>query len=101
MSPEQCMGAPLDARTDIFSLGCVMYTALMGFEPFMGENILETMYRRTVESPPSFAQMRPDIDLPQALEVITFRALARDVNDRYQTMADLKRDLERLSCALA
>jgi CheY-like chemotaxis protein/tRNA A-37 threonylcarbamoyl transferase component Bud32 len=101
MSPEQCMGAPLDARTDIFSLGCVMYTTLMGCEPFIGENVLDTMYRRTVEDPRPFAEMRPDLDLPQALEVIIMKALARETCARYQTMNELKVDLEQLACALA
>jgi serine/threonine protein kinase/CheY-like chemotaxis protein len=103
MSPEQCMGVQLDCRTDIFSLGCVMYTALMGREPFMGENILDTMYRRTVEDPVPFREVRPDISLPQILllEAVVFRALERDMESRYQTMDELKRDLQRLACAFA
>lgn len=101
MSPEQCMGAQLDTRTDIFSLGCVMYTTLMGREPFVGENVLDTMYRRTVEDAKPFQVMRPDIDLPQGLEAVVFKALAREVSDRYQTMDDLRKDLETLVCALA
>lgn len=101
MSPEQCMGGQLDRRTDIFSLGCVMYTALMGQEPFIGDNVLDTMYRRTVEDARPFAEVRPDIDLPQALEAIVLKAMARDLNDRYQTMDEMKKHLEELSCALA
>lgn len=103
MSPEQCMGARLDTRTDIFSLGCVMYTAFMGREPFMGDNILDTMYRRTVENPTPFCEMRPDIRMPQSLllEAIVFRAMERNIDERYQTMDELKQDLERFACALA
>lgn len=103
MSPEQCMGGRLDTRTDIFSLGCVMYTAFMGREPFMGDNILDTMYRRTVESPTPFCEMRPDIRMPQSLllEAIVFRAMERNIDERYQTMDELKHDLERFACALA
>ena len=103
MSPEQCMGSSLDGRSDIFSLGCVMYTAFMGREPFMGENILDTMYRRTVDDPTPFSQARPDIKLPQVLllETIIFRALQRNLDERYQTMDELREDLERFACALA
>lgn len=101
MSPEQCMGSPLDPRTDIFSLGCVMYTALIGREPFMGENVLDTMYRRTVEEPIPFAQIRPDLDLPSGIEAIVMKALARDLAQRYQSMKDLRSDLQVFSCALA
>lgn len=101
MSPEQCMGQALDHRTDIFSLGCTMYMALMGREPFVGENVLDTMYRRTVDDARPFAEIRPDIDLPQGIEAIVMKALARDAESRYQSMAELKEDLAKLSCALA
>jgi serine/threonine protein kinase/CheY-like chemotaxis protein len=103
MSPEQCMGSPLDGRSDIFSLGCVMYTSFMGREPFMGENILDTMYRRTVDDPIPFQVARPDVRLPQILllETIIFRALQRNLDERYQTMDELKEDLQRVACALA
>ena len=101
MSPEQCMGRQLDQRTDIFSLGCVMYTALCGREPFIGDNVLDTMYRRTVETPMPFAAIDSDLQVPANLEAIVMKALARDTNDRYESMEALKSDLERLMCAKA
>lgn len=100
MSPEQCMGAPLDSRTDIFSLGCVMYMALAGVEPFLGDNVLDTMYKRTVENAKSILHVRPEIEMPQALDVIVMKALARDLNQRYQTMEELRAELDELVCVL-
>ncbi len=101
MSPEQCMGSELDCRTDIFSLGCVMYMTLVGKEPFVGANVLDTMYRRTVEDAKPFASINPQLNCPEALEAIVFKALARDVADRYQTMLEVKTELERLVFTLA
>jgi CheY-like chemotaxis protein len=98
MSPEQCMGADLDARTDIYSLGCVMYTVLVGQEPFVGENVLDTMYRRTVEEPRPFGELRSDLVVPSAMEQVVMKALRRERDKRYQSMRALQADLEQLSC---
>jgi serine/threonine protein kinase/CheY-like chemotaxis protein len=101
MSPEQCMGTVLDNRTDIYSLGCVMYTALVGFEPFIGENVLETMYKRTVESAKPMRAVKPHLDLPQALDDIVLKALSQNLDERYQTMEQLKEDLEQAAYVIA
>jgi CheY-like chemotaxis protein/tRNA A-37 threonylcarbamoyl transferase component Bud32 len=93
MSPEQCMGHELDPRTDIYSLGCVMYMALMGRDVFEGGNVLDTMYRRTVEDPESFASARPHIFCPPAVEAVVMKALSRDKTKRYQSMPDLEEAL--------
>lgn len=101
MSPEQCMGSTLDTRTDIFSLGCVMHVALTGNDPFIGDNVLDTMYKRTVEDAKSILKTYPHIALPQALDAIVLKALARHAQNRYQTMVELKADLEKILCVLA
>jgi CheY-like chemotaxis protein len=100
MSPEQCMGQELDARTDIYSFGCVMHMTLLGREPFIGENVLDTMYRRTVENVRRFSEVRKDIELPQAIEAIVLKALERERSKRYQSMPELHTDLDKLYCAI-
>jgi serine/threonine protein kinase len=101
MSPEQCMGHELDARTDIYSFGCVMHMALLGREPFTGDNVLDVMYRRTIEDVRPFASVRNDVSLPHTIEAIVMKALKRAPSARYQTMAELRDDLLKLQCAIA
>lgn len=96
MSPEQVMGRKIDPRTDIFSLACVLYEVLTGLQPFRGENLMETMLKRVQENAPTFAEVRPDLTLPKALEEVTLKALARDANDRYQSMVEFRQALERV-----
>ena len=93
MSPEQCMGNELDSRSDIFSLGCVMYVTLLGREPFVGKNIMETMYLRTAENAKPFNEKRPDLSIPQTLEAVVLKALSRQPDQRQQTMDELLGDL--------
>lgn len=93
MSPEQCMGQELDVRTDIYSVGCVMYATLLGRDVFIGGNILDTMYRRTAEDAESFQSARPDIFCPEALEAIVMKALSRERAKRFQSMLELEEAL--------
>lgn len=96
MSPEQCMGATnIDARTDIYSLGVVMYEALTGEVPFLGRNYADTMMKQISEEPPSFKQSNPKLEIPAQLEQIVFRAMRKKPDERYQTMNELRHDLER------
>lgn len=96
MSPEQCMGSTnIDARTDIYSLGVVMYEALTGEVPFLGRNYADTMMKQISEPPPPFKKANPNIEIPVELEQIVFRAIQKKPEERYQTMMEVKRDLER------
>ncbi|MBX9670233.1 MAG: serine/threonine protein kinase [Candidatus Obscuribacterales bacterium] len=96
MSPEQCMGTTnVDSRTDIYSLGIVMYEALTGEVPFLGRNYADTMMKQISEDPQPFKQIRPNLDIPTELELIVFRAIQKKAEARYQTMGELKQDLER------
>jgi len=94
MSPEQCMGAQLDARSDIYSLGIVMYEALTGEVPFLGKNYVETMSKQISEAPPSFNQVRPELVINPLLEQLVLKALSKEPEKRYQSMAQLRVDLE-------
>ncbi|PZM82579.1 MAG: hypothetical protein DKT66_11320 [Candidatus Melainabacteria bacterium] len=90
MSPEQCLAAPLDRRSDIYSLGCVMYEALCGEPPFKGKNFAETVIKHTKEKPQPFPSA---LQIPDALKRIVFCALEKSPDDRYQSMQDLKKEL--------
>lgn len=94
MSPEQCRGKELDTRADIYSLGAVMYLTLTGKSMFETNNALETMFKHVQETPAQFAQISPDAALPEALEAVVFRCLAKEPDERYQRMSDVKAALE-------
>ena len=86
MSPEQINEEPVEDKSDIFSLGCVLFELLTGEKAFTGENYFEVMYKITNEEPVPVRKMRPEI--PEILERITRKALAKDPLDRYQTCED-------------
>jgi serine/threonine protein kinase len=94
MSPEQCMGAQLDARSDIYSLGIVMYEALTGQVPFLGKTYVETMSKQISEVPKSFTEIRPELVINPLLEQVVLKSLNKDPEKRYQSMAELRIDLE-------
>jgi eukaryotic-like serine/threonine-protein kinase len=94
MSPEQIQGEAVDARSDIFSLGIVLYELATGVSPFRGKNLLATFHAIVHEQPPSIASLRPDA--PPELDRIAARCLAKDPRERYQTAADLALDLRAL-----
>ncbi|HEY9786251.1 MAG TPA: serine/threonine-protein kinase, partial [Candidatus Obscuribacterales bacterium] len=96
MSPEQVKGEGLDSRSDIFSLGCVMYETLTGHKPFMGSNMFHTLLKRTIETAKPMSEVCPQHNVPEALENIVFKAMAIMRCDRYQTIACLKDDLSAL-----
>ncbi|MFH1488989.1 MAG: serine/threonine-protein kinase [Pseudomonadota bacterium] len=91
MSPEQVKEEPIDDKSDIFSLGCVLYELLTGEKAFTGDNYFSIMYKITNEQPVPVREIRPEI--PEVLNRITRKALAKDPTNRYQTCMDFAYDL--------
>ena len=94
MSPEQARGLSVDARTDIFSLGVLIYEMLAHRKPFEGETRSDVVSAILNKEPLPLARYAPDV--PAELERIVTKALAKDRNERYQTAKDLAIDLKRL-----
>jgi serine/threonine protein kinase len=96
MSPEQCQGWKLDHRTDIYSLGCVMYECLTGVRAFSGSTMYESMSKHVLEVAPPFHEVAPHLHIPAELEDMVFRALEKEPRRRYQTARKLLSDLSKL-----
>ncbi len=96
MSPEQCVGDPLDNRTDIYSLGCVMYESLVGRPPLADENVVKTIFKHVNVKPDNIAKARPDLNIPPQVEEVIFKSLEKSPSDRYPNIEALRMAL--ISC---
>jgi serine/threonine protein kinase/tetratricopeptide (TPR) repeat protein len=95
MSPEQARGSPLDARTDLFSLGTVIYEMATGKTPFGGGSTADVFVALLREDPPPVSTVNPA--MPRRLDAIVAKLLAKDVALRYATAEELQEDLEGVS----
>lgn len=99
MSPEQCLAKELDRRSDVFALGVVLYELTTGHRLFRRKNQLLTL--RAIVEEPVVSPRTIVPDYPDELEAVVLRALAKEPKDRYQTAADMRRDLVQVAHRLA
>jgi eukaryotic-like serine/threonine-protein kinase len=93
LSPEQARGERVDARSDIYSTGCVAYELMTGRPPFQGDSPVAIAYQHVREEPIPLTQLDPQI--PQWADAITMKALAKDPNLRYQSATEMRADIQR------
>jgi serine/threonine-protein kinase len=94
MSPEQCTSSKVDHRSDIYSVGIVIYETLTGEVPFQHEELVRVMAMHLSDNPKPINEVRPDLHFPEALVNIVQKSLLKNPNDRFQSMEDLSLALE-------
>lgn len=92
LSPEQAKGEVVDARSDLYSTGCLLYELLTGRPPFQGDSAVAVAYQHVGEQAPVPSSIAPDV--PDALDRITMKALMKDREQRYSSAAEFRSDLE-------
>ncbi|MCW5821768.1 MAG: serine/threonine protein kinase [Cyanobacteria bacterium TGS_CYA1] len=93
MSPEQCSGDMIDPRTDIYSLACVIYEALVGVPPLVGGKPIETIMKHISDMPRRLSEVRPDLNIPPRLEEMVMTALSKAPIDRQPNMITFRNEL--------
>ena len=93
LSPEQARGERVDARSDLYSTGCLLYELLTGRPPFLGDSPVAIAYQHVRENP--IPPSRIDPEVPPWADAIVLRAMAKDPRDRYQSAADMRTDIQR------
>ncbi|HVB45275.1 MAG TPA: Stk1 family PASTA domain-containing Ser/Thr kinase [Streptosporangiaceae bacterium] len=93
LSPEQARGERVDSRSDLYSVGCLLYELLTGRPPFTGDSPVAIAYQHVRENP--IPPSRVDPELPSWADPITLRAMAKDPADRYQSAAEMRSDIQR------
>src|SRR5919106_1563840 len=93
LSPEQAQGNPVDARRDVYSLGCVLHEALTGDTPFSGDTPLSIAYKHVRENPERASEVNSDVT--EALDAIVMKAMSKNPDNRYANANEMAEDLDR------
>jgi beta-lactam-binding protein with PASTA domain/tRNA A-37 threonylcarbamoyl transferase component Bud32 len=93
LSPEQARGEQVDARSDVYSTGCLLYELLTGRPPFVGDSPVAVAYQHVREEPAAPSTI--DREVSPEIDAITLKALAKNVENRYQSAAEMRADIER------
>lgn len=94
MSPEQCTSSKVDHRSDIYSIGIVIYETLTGTVPFMSDELAKVMAMHLTDPPKPINQVRADLHFPPKLEEVVNKALSKNPEDRYQSMDEMAEALQ-------
>ncbi|HYQ03595.1 MAG TPA: serine/threonine-protein kinase [Polyangiaceae bacterium] len=94
MSPEQAQGSPLDARSDLYSLGVLLYQMLSGRAPFVDDDAVVVMARHIKDPPPRFDTMTPEVKVPESIEALLWRVLAKSPAERPATAEQMIAELD-------
>lgn len=93
MSPEQCQGMKLDPRSDVYSLGVLLFRMLTGALPVTGGNLLEIMQAHVLLEPASFEKVAPNVTIPREIQQVVYRALEKDPAKRQQSMSAFRTEM--------
>ena len=95
MSPEQAAGKELDHRVDVYALGCIMFELFTGEVPYDGDSFMAILTKHMFETIPAIDEVYPQTDVPESVRAVVYKAMAKETEDRYNDMDDLREDLER------
>ncbi len=93
MSPEQASGRPLDHRVDVYALGCIMFEMFTGRVPYDGDTFMAVLTQHMFEPVPNISQINPDTDVPESVRAVVYKAMAKELEERYADMQALEDDL--------
>lgn len=101
LSPERCAGQPVDYRSDVYSLGCIMYECLVGLPPFLSKSPYEVSRMHVNEEAKPLRMSRDDLNFPLEIDLLVLKALRKNPHQRQQNMSELCEDLEHFQQELS